>query len=137
MLASGVNLGHSAAPKPNVLRVVVSGVTSSLGYVRVDVCRQQDFLTDYCPYKGATPSQTGSTVVAIPDVPPGVYAVQAYQDKNDNKVVDRDLLGIPSESVGFSNNPAIGLHAPSFHTAAFSYAGGESSISLRLRKSVP
>lgn len=121
-----------ARAEENVLRVVVSGVTSSRGHVRVEICPAKDFLKD-CPYGGAAPSTLGTTVVMIRGVPPGVYAAQVYQDKNDNNTVDRDFLGIPSEGVGFSNDAPIRMRAPSFRAAAFTYAGGESSISLRLR----
>jgi uncharacterized protein (DUF2141 family) len=132
MLVSGVHVAQPA-PAANTLQVVVSGVPSSRGHVRVDICPQHDFLTDRCQYSGAAPSQTGTTVVTIQNLPPGVYAAQAYHDKNDNNKVDRNLLGIPTENVGFSNDPPVHLHAPKFRSAAFTYPGGETSISLRLR----
>jgi uncharacterized protein (DUF2141 family) len=116
----------------NVLRVVVQGVKSARGHVRVDVCPVSDFLKD-CRYGGVAPATPGVTTVIVKDLPPGIYAAQAYQDANDNHSVDRNILGLPTEDVGFSNNAPIGLHPPSFGAAAFSYVGGEQTISFKLR----
>lgn len=41
----------------------------------------------------------------------GIYAVQVYQDKNDNLKLDRPLGGPPTERYGFSNN-ARGTFGP-------------------------
>jgi uncharacterized protein (DUF2141 family) len=114
------------------LHVVVSNVRSARGHIRVDVCSAEEFLQD-CIHSGAEPAEAGETTVVVPDVPPGVYAVQVYQDENDNHKVDRNLLGLPKEGVGFSNDAPIRFAPPRFPAAAFTYAGGEKTIRLRLR----
>jgi uncharacterized protein (DUF2141 family) len=116
----------------NVLRVAVAGIKNPSGHVRVDVCPVSDFLKD-CRYGGAAPSTPGVTTVIVKDLPPGTYAVQAYQDRNDNHSVDRNFLGLPTEGVGFSNDAPIGLHPPDFNSASFSYGGGDQTISFKLR----
>lgn len=146
VLAASLALGPAARAQPsdeahaaahgNVLRVVVTGVTTSKGHVRVDVCTRSEFLGD-CRYSGAAPAKPGATVVEVRDLPPGVYAVQAYDDRNDNEKVDRNVIGLPTESVGFSNNAPVPFTGPSFKEAAFSYAGGEQTISLHLRRFIP
>lgn len=115
-----------------VLRVAVSGVKSTRGHVRVDVCPPKDFLKD-CPYGGAAPAVRGVTVVLVTGLPPGDYAVQVYQDENDNHSVDRNFLGFPREPIGFSNNAPIRFAPPAFRDAALAFSGGDESISLRLR----
>jgi uncharacterized protein (DUF2141 family) len=126
----------AAAGRSNVLRVTVAGVSSSRGHVRVDVCSRTEFLGE-CRYSGSAPAQPGATIVEVRDLPPGVYAVQAYDDRNDNQKVDRNLIGLPTEGVGFSNNAPVPFSGPSFKAAAFAYRGGEQSISLRLRRFIP
>ncbi len=37
-------------------------------------------------------------------LPPGRYAVSAFHDANSNKKLDKNLLGMPTEKYGFSNN---------------------------------
>ena len=124
------------AAHPNVLRVVVSGVDSAAGHVRVDICTRSEFLHD-CRFSGAAPAIPGVTVVIVKDVPPGTYAIQAYHDRNDNLSVDQNFIGVPTESVGFSRDPAIRFKPPSFRSAAFDYPGGEQTIALRLRRFFP
>ncbi|MDB5446682.1 MAG: hypothetical protein JWQ97_1999, partial [Phenylobacterium sp.] len=82
------------AAHPNVLRVVVSGVSSAAGDVRVDVCTRSEFLHD-CRYSASAPATPSVTVVIVKDLPPGVYAIQAYHDRNDNYSVDQNFLGVP------------------------------------------
>jgi uncharacterized protein (DUF2141 family) len=124
------------AGSDNALRIVVSDVRSSAGDVRVDVCSASDFLKA-CQFGAAAPARRGETVVVVPDLPPGEYAVQAYHDGNDNHQVDRNILGIPTEGVGFSNDPPLRFRAPSFKAAAFNFDGGGKTIVLRLRHFVP
>jgi len=137
-LASGPALAGTA-PEPTgggALRVVVMDVRSSAGQVRVDVCPQSDFLKE-CRFGAEAPARQGETVVVVPGLPPGEYAVQAYHDGNQNHHVDRNILGLPTEEVGFSKNPPIRFSAPSFKSAAFNYNGGDQTIELRLRRFAP
>lgn len=123
------------APVPSTtgaLRVVVSDVRSSAGLVRVDVCPESDFLKA-CRFGAAAPARKGETIVIVPGLPPGEYAVQAYHDGNDNHQLDRNIIGVPTEEVGFSKDPTIRFRAPSFKSAAFNYSGGDQTIELRLR----
>jgi uncharacterized protein (DUF2141 family) len=137
-LASGPSRAGTApeATSAGALRVVVSDVRSATGHVRVDVCAQSDFLKE-CRFGAEAPARQGETVVVVPGLPPGEYAVQAYHDGNQNHQVDRNILGLPTEEVGFSKNPPIRFSAPSFKSAAFNYNGGDQTIELRLRRFAP
>ncbi|NQZ82954.1 MAG: DUF2141 domain-containing protein [Colwellia sp.] len=42
--------------------------------------------------------------VTFKDLPDGEYAVKMYQDENSNNELDKNMLGIPKEGYGFSNN---------------------------------
>lgn len=48
------------------------------------------------------------------DLTPGDYALAIYHDANSDKKCNRNLLGIPTEKYGFSNNVKPFLSAPSF-----------------------
>lgn len=130
LVLAPIGLANAAASQ-NLIEVSVSGVRSAQGHVRVDVCSEKEFLKD-CRYGGSAPAQPGVTTVVVSGLAPGVYAVQAYHDRNDNHEVDRNLLGLPKEGVGFSNT-RIGLHAPSFQSAAFSYEGGVKKVEVHLQ----
>lgn len=67
------------------------------------------------------------------DMPPGKYALAVIHDENMNGKLDVNMLGIPKEGYGFSNDPKSRLHAPSFSDASFSYNGENMEMTIRLR----
>lgn len=123
----------AAAAEPGVLVVEVGNVRNARGRVHIDLCDQQHFLEDGCPFEGDVPAQVGTTTVTIRGVPPGRYAVQAYHDENANGRVDRVLFGIPREGIGFSRDARIRLGPPKWADAVLTYNGGTERTALRLR----
>lgn len=66
-------------------------------------------------------STKGQTTGFFADVPPGVYAVSILHDANSNSVLDTNVIGIPTEGFGFSND-AMGLFGPpKFKKASFDF----------------
>jgi uncharacterized protein (DUF2141 family) len=66
-------------------------------------------------------------------VAPGAYAVAVVHDENGNGRLDRNMLGIPTEGVGASNNPVSHFGPPKFDAARFDYGGGDRTLSIQLR----
>ncbi len=112
-----VSLSAGAA-RAAMVEISVTGVAEARGHVRVELCTKDTFLTDSCPYQGQAPATVGSTMVTI-EAPPGEYAAQAFHDETDQGVVHQNLLGIPREKIGFSNNAPLHLRGPHFKDAAF------------------
>jgi len=68
----------------------------------------------------------------IDELPFGEYAIKLYHDENGNKKMDRNMLGIPSEDYGFSNN-ATGNFGPADYEDAkfiFNTSGQKHEINL-------
>lgn len=122
-----------AEPRRDLV-VVVEGVRGDAGLVRVDLCAQDSFLTDRCAASGSARAQEGVVTVTLPDVPAGEYAIQAWHDRNGDGQVNRNLLGIPTEELGFSRAPPMGLHGPNFLKAAFSHGAAPQTVTVRLRR---
>ena len=114
------------------LQVVVNGVESSKGNVMVAVCTEREFLQPHCQWNGRAPAHPGTVLVTI-EVPPGTYAVQAYQDIDNNGEVTLNMLGLPTEPMAFSNNPTIRFSAPRFRDSAFQVGamGGRIEVTLK------
>ena len=66
------------------------------------------------------------------DIPPGTYALAIVHDENMNGKLDTNLLGIPKEGYGFSNDAKALLGAPSFSAASFSYDGQNLELTISL-----
>jgi len=115
------------------ITVSISGVRNSNGHVLVALCTKADFLRPHCPWKANVAATPGTVRVDIPDVPPGIYAAQAFHDENDNGRLDRTILGLPKEAMGFSNDAPIHLGPPRFDAAAFSVGAQNEHIAFSLR----
>ncbi|MGI9168621.1 MAG: DUF2141 domain-containing protein [Caulobacteraceae bacterium] len=135
MLAGAAMLLLSGQPsRAALVEVAVTGVGDARGHVHVDLCTSRTFLKEDCPYAGSAPAMPGATVVKIPGVPPGQYAAQVFHDENDDGAVARNLLGIPTEAIGFSNDAPLHIRGPHFSDAAFEVERGVARITLKLRR---
>jgi uncharacterized protein (DUF2141 family) len=57
------------------------------------------------------------SVMTFENLVEGEYAVALLHDRNDNKKMDYNFLGIPTEGYGFSNNVRAVLSPPTFEQA--------------------
>lgn len=120
--------GASAA----TVEVRVSGVAGNKGKINVAVCDKERFLKQ-CSHSGSAPAKAGETVVTLKDVPPGAWAVLAYQDENENNELDRNFVGIPSENYGFSRDARGKFGPPGFEDAAIEVRGELTVAPVRLK----
>ncbi|WP_064742104.1 DUF2141 domain-containing protein [Inquilinus limosus] len=127
-----LGLGAAAASAATV-EIIVTNIREAKGTIRMSLCPQAQFLKDDCPYSGTAPAAVPQATVVIPNVAPGVYAAQGFQDVNDNHEVDRTLLGVPEEGVAFSRNPSYFFAPPDFQDAAFTVSPQGTRITVRLR----
>lgn len=117
------------------IEVAVGNVTSTQGRIHVDICSQALFLTGNCTYSAEAPAKLGTTIVVVPDVPPGRYASQVFHDRNGNGKIARGLFGIPKEPVGFSNDAPTHMAPPKWDVAVFTHGTTAQHIVLNLRTS--
>ncbi len=81
--------------------------------------------------RGFLPIPAGAPQLHIDtDLPPGTYAVSVYEDLNGNHKLDRNLLGIPREPVGASNNPPARMGPPRFSECSFRLGAAAQTISI-------
>ena len=71
-------------------------------------------------YIGKVVPVSGKTMTyTFKDLPQGDYAFAIYHDENKNGKLDKNMLGVPTEYYGFSNNARRTFSAPSFEEARF------------------
>ena len=104
------------------LDIEVHGIRSGDGRLFVAVHSQdtrETFPADAGMIAGLQQRARAGTVrFVLRDLPPGLYAVASYHDENGNGEFDTNLVGIPSEGVGFANDPASNFGFPDFEAAA-------------------
>ena len=67
------------------------------------------------------------------DIPPGRYALAVIHDENMNGKLDTNVLGIPTEGYGFSNDVKGLFGAPAFSAASFAYDGRTLDLTIGLQ----
>jgi len=104
------------------LTVQVNGFSSNEGKAFVGIYRPtDDFPVMNKQYRGKVVEiENKIAKVTFDDLPKGEYAVAVYHDKNKNGIMDKNMLGIPTEKYGFSNNARETFSAPSFQSASVS-----------------
>jgi uncharacterized protein (DUF2141 family) len=107
--------------KTHKLSIHISGISKIKGSLFIAIFRAtDDFPVFGKQYKGIVKEVEGkSQNYTFDNLPEGEYALAIYQDANRNKILDKNLLGIPTEIYGFSNNARRNFSAPSFQEAKF------------------
>lgn len=81
--------------------------------------------------QGGAPS--GETAqYTFKDLKPGSYAVMITHDENGNGKLDSNLIGMPTEGYGFSNNPRV-MRKPTWDEARFEVSDAGAAINVDLR----
>ncbi|MFL9927632.1 DUF2141 domain-containing protein [Herbaspirillum lusitanum] len=73
----------------------------------------------------------GSAQLVFLGLPPGRYALKSFADENGNGKLDTNIVGLPTERYGFSNNAKGRMGPPGFDAAAIQL-DTDSSISFQL-----
>ena len=107
--------------KTHKLSIHISGISKIKGSLFIAIFRAtDDFPVFGKQFKGIVKEVEGkSQNYNFDNLPEGEYALAIYQDVNRNKILDKNLLGIPTEIYGFSNNARRNFSAPSFQEAKF------------------
>lgn len=124
-----------AAPFAHAADLVihVDNVKSATGQVMVALYDSADgFLKQPVRVTRARADTAGTTLV-FHDVAPGDYGFSIFHDTNDNGRMDRNLMGIPTEPIAFSNNAQGRMGPPPFDAVklAVPAAGLDTTVALR------
>lgn len=129
VLTSGLSQSLQAAD----VALTVENITEHNGTLFWSVFDDEgSYQSEESPLVAGRSRVTGDTLkLTLHELPAGEYAVKLFHDANDNGEMDSNLLGLPQEGYGFSNN------AGSFGPASFSDAKvtvtEDTQIIIRLR----
>lgn len=70
--------------------------------------------------------------VRLKQVAFGEYAAALYLDENQNGVIDRNVIGLPTEAYGFSNNVRAKWSVPSFRKVLFTFNQAAETVPSRV-----
>lgn len=68
----------------------------------------------------------------VVSLPPGTYAIRAFQDVDGDGKMGTNPFGMPVEPYGFSNNAKVNMGPPSFDASAFTVKAGQNTHAMSL-----
>ena len=115
------------------LVIHVDNVKSTSGQVMVALYDNADAFLKYPVRAEKAKADKAGTTLVFHDVAPGDYGFAVFQDINDNGRMDKNLLGIPTEPIAFSNNAQGRMGPPDFAAVrlAVPAAGLDTTVTLR------
>jgi uncharacterized protein (DUF2141 family) len=100
------------------LTIDLEGIAEPIGNILVSICKQEQFMKTKCEYVGRfAVSDLEDKPVFFPKIAVGTYAVQLFQDKNEDNKLASNFIGIPTEPWGMSNDAKGKFGPPSFEDA--------------------
>ena len=138
MLAAGLIAPARAQDQTAILVVHVEGISPKGGTLRLglyDEARYPD--DDSAPVASAdVKAEIGDNVITLTNIPPGIYAIQSFQDINSNNKMDTSWFGLPLEPFGFSRDAQPRFSKPRFSAVKFEVVAGMNVQTLHLQNSI-
>ena len=117
------SVAQSTNATKHTLSVHLKGFNDNKGNIVLSVYDSPEHFRKQALQVLRVPTVTAQHQPITLSLPAGTYAISVYQDANANGKIDRNLIGIPTELGGFSNNPRIVMGPPSFKRCAFRLEG--------------
>lgn len=132
-----VGIGSSAEASQPGVHVEILGIRNSIGAVACALFEAPEgfpseflrFATNIMMVKVRATKATCD----FADIAPGTYALAVIHDENRDGELATNVMGMPKEGYGFSNDAKGTLGAPSFEAASFSYNGESLDMTIALQ----
>jgi uncharacterized protein (DUF2141 family) len=101
------------------LTVNISDIEQGKGHLLIALyASEEEYKSGKASFHSKVKAKNGEEVAVFENLPNGDYAIKMYQDENDNNEMDFNMMGIPKEGYGFSNNVGM-FGAPEYKEAKF------------------
>lgn len=122
------------SPKLGKLTVIITGFNNETGNCRFALDDSKNvYERDDTVWIGKVlPITNKKVVVVIDSLEYGEYAVRVFHDENKNEIIDTNILGIPTEDYGYSNNASSWFGPPSWDRAKFIFNKPEMTIEIEV-----
>ncbi len=117
------------------LKVTIRGIESDEGTIRVALFDSREtFETREHPLRAELlVIREGQSEWIVEDLVQGAYAIAVFHDRNENGELDTNLVGMPKEPYGFSNDARGRFGPPSFEEARFELGAESSTLEITVR----
>jgi uncharacterized protein (DUF2141 family) len=122
------------SPKYGKLTVIITGFNNEIGNCRfaLDNSKFVYEREDTVWIGKILPIVNKRVIVIIDSLEYSEYAVRVFHDENKNEIIDTNILGIPTEDYGYSNNVSSWFGPPSWDRAKFIFDKTEMTIEIEV-----
>lgn len=113
----------TSAVAQSQVEVIITDVKDTTGTIMVALFADPETFLKKPTFGKFVKAKSGLTTAVFENIKPGEYAVSIIHDANNNRKLDTNLIGIPREGFGFSNNAMGAIGPPSFDKAKFRVSG--------------
>lgn len=112
------------------IEIVVNGIKSINGQINVALYNSSaNFnIIEKAFFKQTYFINGNTTILSIPNVPIGEYAISLFHDVNKNLQIDKNMFGIPKEGFAFSNNATANFGPPAWNDAKFAVVANKKLV---------
>lgn len=128
------NINNDNSTQGN-LKIKITGFKNNMGDCWFAIDNSKDaFESDDSVFIGKIlPIINNEVIVQIDSLKYGFYAIRVFHDENKNGKLDTNILGIPTEDYGFSNNARSWFGPPSWEKAKFLFNQKEMKIEIKVK----
>jgi len=101
LFSSGFTVEHNFV---STITLMIEGVDDPVGEIRIAIFDSENRYLENPSLADVVPASETKIEWQIENLAYGQYAIAVYHDKNKNGKLDTNMLGIPLEEYGFSNN---------------------------------
>ena len=128
ILTSSLLLSFAHAKAATVM-FEIQGIKNDAGKIYVSLFKGKDNHQKGIPEAAQIVSPTkGNKWVTFEGLPAGEYAIQYFHDENDDRKLDTNIFGSPTEGYGFSNNAEPNFGPASYEDMVFSVLEGVGEV---------
>ena len=133
LLLSALCIGFTSLAQETTgatVTVVIENVLFDGGTILAGLHTSESFMKSDGIANASAPGKIGEAILTFENVAPGTYAIMIMHDANDNKRMDREANGMPTESYGMTGemNP---YGPPVFEDAKFEMGGEDQEFRIR------
>lgn len=110
-----------AFSQTGTITVTIKGIDNTKGKIEIGLYnKKSDFAIYNKAFMGVAVAVEKNSVMYVFDkIPANTYAIATWHDANENKKIDKNFIGIPSEKYGFSLNKFGTMGPPNFDDVSF------------------
>lgn len=133
-----ISFQSAQAAEQATLKIHVEGLDNDKGVVRMALFNSE---ASYSKDKGGVEAftkaksaiQNGEAEHDFTELPYGDYAVKLFHDVDDSGKIKTNMLGMPKEQFGFSNNAKASFGPPDFQKVKFTLNSAVQSMTIKMQ----